>query len=77
MSKVGFKCVGISNKYLHHSDIQYLVLCDDTIFFASVFHIFATKVVFSARPPLFFASLNVLISDRAHTSRHLDFDEQS
>ncbi len=46
-------------------------------FFSPEFFTFSPQLFFFfARPPLFFASLYVLISDIAGAFRHLDFDEQ-
>ncbi len=47
----------------------------NTIFFRQRLSHFRHRCCFFARPPLFFASLYVLISDRAGAFRHLDFDE--
>jgi hypothetical protein len=44
--------------------------------FRQRFSHFRHKCCFFARPPLIFASLYVLISDRARAFRYLDFDEQ-
>jgi hypothetical protein len=49
---------------------------NNTIFFRQRFFHFRDKICFFARPPLIFARLYVLISDRAGAFWHLDFDEQ-
>ncbi len=72
-----FAPVGTLKWDLRLGSIDSALLDHDIFFFASVFHIFATNVVFSPDSLSFFASLNVLFSNRAGASRHLDFDEQS
>ena len=52
-------------------------ICMIQFFFRQRFDIFATNVVLSPDPFVFLASLNILFSDRAGASRHLDFDEQT
>ncbi len=55
----------------------WMAAAHDIFLFRQRFSHFRHKRRFFARPPLFFASLDVLFSDRAGASRHLDFDEQS